>query len=281
MKLRQGSPEWHKWRNEGIGASDSPIIMGVSPWRKSHQLWEEKVGLRDSTFMSAAMQRGMDLEPVARKEFNFMTGIVMEEDCFIHPTLSWMRASMDGISKDKKYAVEIKCPGEKAHKMALDGIVPEYYYPQLQHQIEVCGLDMIYYFSFDGERGKILEVGRDQAYIDKMIQEEEKFFECMTKFIPPYTPYVEKNSEDFKNLLFAYENSIAMRKKYEESEDEAKQELIKLAEGENCRGFGYRLTKEVRRGQIDYKLIPELGGLNLDQYRKKPVEYWKITQEKK
>src|SRR5581483_972237 len=33
VDLRQGTQEWLGWRNQGIGASDAPIIMGENPWK--------------------------------------------------------------------------------------------------------------------------------------------------------------------------------------------------------------------------------------------------------
>jgi len=57
-------------------------------------------------------------------------------------------------------------------------------------------------------------------------------------------------------------------------------DLIEMAQGSNCRGGGIKLSKVVSKGTIDYKAIPELAGVDLEKYRKKPTECWKITQEK-
>ena len=32
VRLTQGTAEWLEWRNNGIGASDAPTIMGENPW---------------------------------------------------------------------------------------------------------------------------------------------------------------------------------------------------------------------------------------------------------
>ena len=42
--MEQKSEEWLDWRKKGIGSSDAPIIMGVSPWKTPFELWEEKTG---------------------------------------------------------------------------------------------------------------------------------------------------------------------------------------------------------------------------------------------
>jgi len=32
VDLEQGTPQWLAWRRAGIGASEAPVIMGLSPW---------------------------------------------------------------------------------------------------------------------------------------------------------------------------------------------------------------------------------------------------------
>ena len=36
--------QWLQWRKKGIGASDIPIIMGMTSWSSPTQLWREKRG---------------------------------------------------------------------------------------------------------------------------------------------------------------------------------------------------------------------------------------------
>ena len=42
-ELVQQSEEWLEFRRSRIGASDAPIIMGVSPWKTHYKLWVEKI----------------------------------------------------------------------------------------------------------------------------------------------------------------------------------------------------------------------------------------------
>lgn len=42
IELDQRTDEWLMWRSQGIGASDAPVIMGVSPWSDPVSLWMEK-----------------------------------------------------------------------------------------------------------------------------------------------------------------------------------------------------------------------------------------------
>src|SRR5271156_2669508 len=183
--LTQQTPEWLEMRRTKIGASDAPIILGVSPWKTPYILWEEKVGFRNDNFKSFSMQRGLDLEEKARQCFEKKTNIMMFPRVVIHPKNNWMMASLDGMDIEEKNILEIKCVNKQDHETAKSGKIPEKYIPQLQHQMEVTGFNMTYYFSFDGEDGVIVEYERNNEYISNMIMEEKKFYDCMTNFIPP------------------------------------------------------------------------------------------------
>jgi len=172
-------------RKDRIGASDAPVIMGVSPWKKPLELWEEKVGIREQKKTNAVMQRGIDLEPIALEKVADLLDKPFWPLIFLHKSLPWMMATLDGYSYDGDVAVEIKCAGKKDHGLALEGKIPPKYIPQLQHQMEVCGLNKIFYYSFDGKDGILLELERDHAYIEEMIIREKDFYECMVNMIPP------------------------------------------------------------------------------------------------
>ena len=82
MVMQQNTEEWLEFRRDKIGASDAPIIMGKSPWKTPHQLWEEKIGVRTSSYETAAMRRGKDLESEARKHFEQQTGLIVWFDVY-------------------------------------------------------------------------------------------------------------------------------------------------------------------------------------------------------
>lgn len=49
-------------------------------------------------------------------------------------------------------------------------------------------------------------------------------------------------------------------------------------ESASCDGFKYTLFS--RPGSVDYKLIPEIKGIDLNEYRKNEVNYWKLSYTK-
>lgn len=278
LKILQESEEWHHLRKNKIGASMAPIIMGVSPWKTPTDLWSEMIGLKQKDEITPYQQRGLNLEDAARRYFYIMTGYEVFPQVFICKTNSWMMASLDGITHFNDVALEIKCPGRNDHLTALSGEIPKKYYPQIQHQLAVTGLDMIYYLSYDGEAGVILTVQRDQEYIDYLIEKEKEFYECIQNFIPPN---IDEKVEcpEWKEAASKLVSIQKTLKELQIFESSLKDTLIKLAREESCEGHGVKLTKYVRKGSIDYdRMLLDMGiEVDLEKYRKEEVESWKIT----
>ena len=177
----QGSQQWLQWRKKRVGASDAPVIAGVSPYKSIGQLWEEKLGIRSDEEPNEHMIRGKEMEEEARQCAEKILGKNFFPHVVGHPKLEWMFASLDGETMEHDAIIEIKCPGGKDHAIALKGQVPEKYVPQLQHIMSVTGYDEIFYFSYRDGSGKIIRHARDEAYIDKIIEKERRFHVLLMK----------------------------------------------------------------------------------------------------
>jgi hypothetical protein len=187
-----------------------------------------------------------------------------------------MMASMDAINIHYCIAAEIKCASAEDHGTAAAGELPEKYFPQLQHQLEVCGLDEMYYFSFHNQEGILLTVPRNEKYIKILIEEEEKFLECMQKFEAPLL--MDKDYLYIGDPRWAHlPERLKALKILQEEEKKIREELIHLADGQNCMGAGIKVAKLKRKGAVDYSKVPELQGINLEPYRKEMTDYWRIS----
>ncbi len=272
--MEQRSTNWLDWRLQGIGSSDAPVIMGVSPWKTPYQLWEEKTKrvVRDDS--NWATQEGNRKEPIARAWYELDTGIEMQPDVGEHAEYPWLRTSFDGINLELKGALEIKCPGKDDHATAVAGKVPDKYYPQVQHQILVGGLDWIDYLSFqDGQNAKVIRVVPDLEYLKKYFVEAEAFwFGCVKADEPP--PFSEK---DFHKIPAkakkAVENFLAKKLAAEQADLDlrAARESVLHFLGDTPRAKGYGLTVSTvhRKGSVDYAKVPQLLGVDLEPFRKK------------
>lgn len=275
MSLTKEQLEFRRCR---IGASDASIIMGVSPYKSAYDLWlEKKTGILPET--TRAMQYGIDNEANARSLFEEMTGLVMFSNHTVtNPKRNWQFATLDGIDLEHEHILEVKCSNEKDHELAKKGTVPEKYFPQVQHQLEVTGLNKGFYFSYHKGEGIIVKTERDSAFIKDMNAKEEHFYyEHMMKGIAPEQPEKEMCSLEWDLAVMKYKEIQKELKRFEEEEKFYRDELISLSGGASCFGRGLYLTKYEREGMVDYKKIPELKGINLDLYRKPSTSSWRIT----
>lgn len=279
--MEQGTTEWLEYRRNKIGASDAPVIMEVSPWKTPYQLWLEKCGAIEP-HVNKSMKRGSVMEQEARNQFSNYIGVEVFPSVETHEHHDWMIASLDGRDIDKKIIVEIKCPGKEDHNLALDGKIPEKYYPQLQHQMSVCDVNKMFYYSYDGHKGVCVEVERNDYYIMQMIVAEMKFYDCMVSFYPPALSdgdFVEREDEDWENIALQWREVNQSLKDLKIREDDLRRKLIWLAGERDTKGAGIKLNKVVRRGQVDYKKIEQLQHLDLEPFRKPSTIFWTITPE--
>lgn len=257
--------QWLDWRRSGLGASDAPIIMGVSPYKSLNQLWKDKV-LGEKQEDNPAMARGRALEGPALDFFMSETGIFMEtQKRFEHPERNWMRCTIDGINEEDKVLLEIKSCN------LLHEEVPERYYPQLQHQMEVLGYDKMFYLSYNGVAGKILEVKKDEEYVKRLVQKETDFWEKVKLGC--------KSMEDDENWIFIKERFKALKIQKEEIKEEEAfllSQALLFSDGIPSVGNGLVLAYKTRKGTINYKKIPQIEALDLEHYRGPDKNYWSL-----
>lgn len=277
IEIEQGCPEWHSLRKTKITATDAAVIVGASHWKTRIQLYHEKLSNDPPLPPNERMQRGIDLEPIARDLFTLKTGLIITPAVLVK---DWTMASLDGMNDRLGRIVEIKCPGEKDHSTAVKGQVPDHYYPQLQHQIYVAGVQMAYYFSFDGIDGVIVEVKRDDKYIEKMLIEERKFYDCLINRTPPEPfegDYIEREDSLWEECATRWKKVTNSIKDLEKEEEELRKQLVFLSGESNTKGAGISLCQIQRRGTVDYAKIPALKGIDLEPYRKGAINSWRIT----
>jgi putative phage-type endonuclease len=279
IDVKQGTPEWHEYRKMRIGASDAPAIMGVG-FQTPLQKWKEKMELT-TVEVTDRMQRGTDLEPLARQAFIDQFGIDVFPCVVESKTHPWMFASLDGLSFDGEVAVEIKCPGEKDHEVARQGRVPEKYFPQLQHQMLVLNLQMMHYFSFDGKQGIRVPIYADSEYQRSLLAKERDFYNKLITFEQPELTdrdYIQKTDSDFLHHVHEYRKLLVKEKEIEQLKENHRNAIIHLANKQNVTGGGLRVCQTQRRGFVDYSAIPELKGIDLEKYRKPNVQSVRITE---
>lgn len=280
--MQQGSKAWHEFRRAHLGASDSPVLMGVSPWKTILELYNEKINCNSpSNSDNYATRRGLELELLALAKFEQETGFLMTPRVLVHKTIPYLSASLDGLEIENKCAVEIKCPGKTDHALALKDIVPEKYFPQLQHQMEVAGFTEMYYMSYVSDDDfTIFKVQKDEDYTKKLLEVEAAFWDKVTNRTPPESSdkdILDIDTEEWKIAVENYKDYKKGMEYLQQELDERKNRLIYLANNRSAKGSGIKLTKSIRKGNVDYSKVVELIGVDLEPYRKPSYETWMVT----
>lgn len=196
--VEQGSPEWHEARCGSIGATAINDIMSngkgsaEAAGRKNYRaakVCEILTGCTAENYVNAAMQRGTDLEPMARDVYSFVKGVDVEQVGLIkHPALTYSHASPDGLVGTDGM-IEIKVPSPANHiEYLLGGVVPSIYVKQLQWQMACSGRFWNDFVSYGPELPEELQIfivrmERDNAMIAEMEKAVIEFQASIEKMI--------------------------------------------------------------------------------------------------
>lgn len=195
--VEQGTEAWHLIRTGKITASKIADVMakvktGEAAAVKNYRatiVCERLTGTREEFYCNAAMQRGTELEPLARECYEFVTGIEVEQVAFVdHPYIDLAGMSPDGLCGDSGM-VEIKCPNTATHiEYLLGGKPPSQYIPQMMWQMACSGRLWCDFVSYDNRLPEELQLficrlDRDNAMIAEMEKAVFEFQSSITKMI--------------------------------------------------------------------------------------------------
>lgn len=284
-ELQQNTPEWHDWRKNGIGGSDAPVITGESPYRTPLQLFREKTGTpiegdeQDNEFI---FSKGHQTESVIRKQFQDLTGVEMRPVCIIHPTIDFVRASLDGY--DSKLGVlEAKLVGQYALERARDNEIPHHHMTQIQHQLAACGADIAQWFGHDGKKnGVLVEVRRNDELIKRLLEQEQLFWERVLSKNSPDLSSRDYLIPDDLTLLQQLRDAKELAENAQTAYEKAKEKVVATYKHDRISGAGVKLFKVERQGSINYKSIPAIQNIDpndLEQYRGKGSVSWTIRMD--
>jgi hypothetical protein len=204
-----------------------------------------------------------------------------------HQDISFIRASLDGYNEAEGIVLEIKCPGAEDHAKAVAGQVPEKYVPQIQHQLFVTGAKRVDYYSFDGAQSfATVQVFPDVEYIKRLVAELVKFWGLVQTGTPP--EFSDKDVVEITDceVLRLVDDWSAAKKVSEFAADELEKARLALIAGlgtdphPKIVAGSVTMTRSTRIGNVDYKKVPNLVGVDLDQYRGKSSTSWTIKEKK-
>jgi len=263
LSMKQGSAEWHEHRNKFKNASEAPVIMGESKYMTRRQLAEIKFGIRAPSETNAAMAHGKHYEPIARKLYNNKSG-----ESFVPyvVTRGEFSASLDGLSEDRKRAIEIKCPtsgcsSPKWISVAL-GFMPEDDYWQVQHQIYTSYVTVCIYiiYCWKHKHYICLSQTKDEDKTNKLIDAWDNFWKMIKSGVLPELcdkDVLDRDDEEWTAEASCYISAKDSIDELSEDLEKSRKNLIKLSGGFSCRGGGITVKAHKKGKSYSYKIYKD------------------------
>jgi len=276
------TPEQLEMRRTGIGASESPCIIGLSPHGTEISVWASKMGLfQDES--TDAQELGLIIEDAAAQLYRRKTGYATAHFGTIrHPRYPWMLATPDLAIFGERRLAQIKLVGAWMMRHWEEG-VPDYVCCQVQHEMEVADAEVCDVIAIVGGTDfRILPVERDREMGAHLVEICRSFFEkhVVTGVMPDpdgsaeayeairaryaykaptYVRATENDEADARTWLRA-KRVIDEAKKLK---DVAEQRLkIRIGEQEGIEGEGFRATWKASKAGVRSFLLKELGVSN-------------------
>lgn len=178
-------------RVDGIGASDTPIIMGYSSYKTPYQLYLEKTGVIESDEEITEQQYwGNALEPLIIKRFAEENDVnISFPDTVYHPDYPYIFANLDGWIESENAVIECKCANafqRKEWDMALTDGIPLVYLIQIAKQCAITNATRGYCaVLIGGSEYKQFIYERDAQLEDIIIEADKEFWHCVQNRIEP------------------------------------------------------------------------------------------------
>jgi len=174
IEAAQRSPEWfaaRAGRLTGSRAADilAKIKTGEAAARRDYRLQlatERLTGTpQESGFVSAEMQRGIDMEATAFAAYEAASGEMVRRTGFICGDEMQVGCSLDGDIDGFKGILELKCPKSTTHVgYWKTGALPSAHLAQVTHNLWVTGAEFCDFASFDDRLPRHLHLFKVRVY---------------------------------------------------------------------------------------------------------------------
>jgi putative phage-type endonuclease len=198
MVMEQRSDDWFAARLGKVTASRVHDLLaqtksGYSTSRKNYMMElmvERLTGVRQEGYTNAAMQHGIDNEPIAREEYEkrINPSCLVHEVGFIeHPKIKMFGCSPDGLVGSEGL-VEIKCPNTAQHVETILHGFPPRYKAQIQSQMACTNRAWCDFVSYDPRMPEPMQLVRlrmyrNDEYIETMETEVKDFLKELDEMI--------------------------------------------------------------------------------------------------
>lgn len=287
--VEQRSPEWFKQRKGKITGSNIGAILGVNPYKKPADVMREMVreyhSVEPEFSGNIATEYGTANEATAVQslEMFHLSAPVEETGFHVHLEYEWLGASPDGLIGDDGVA-EIKCPfGQRdknppVFKSLFD---QPHYFAQTQIEMACTGRTWCAFYQWSQHGDDYHEQAFSQAWFDEALPKLKAFYDAYLierknpeRYLKPR--HEEQNERFIVEMVEEYKDLKQQAKTIEEQARDVLLNIIKECGERESEINGAKLSRVERKGSIDYKAVPQLEGVDLEQYRKAPSQYWSL-----
>lgn len=313
INLAQSSPEWLEWRRTGVTASDVSALFATNPYKTEWKLWAEKSGhqAEDDLGGNPFVRRGKVYEHMLREHVVRHRGIGIMPVCVEHDTLPFLKASLDGICRNRR-PWEFKIPSPNNYEEVEqegDRSAPYLQYvSQVQHQLLVTGASEGYliFGKLDDTCSpprivdyKLFVIAADPAYHEQIRLRAAAFMDRVAQGIEPkkdpdrdlFAPQTPTDAQNWRDVaekvVPLLEKKLALKQQLDALDAQIKEQtepvLAILQDNKFGEYAGLRVTRVDRSPSIDFPAL--LGGLGVDladdrvvgPYRKAATKSYKFT----
>jgi len=210
--------QWLELRRKYIGGSDASAIVGMNPYKSSFGIYAEKaLGVTEDLSDNVHIEFGNTMEPIIREWFpqRFLKNEGIEIKVFEfpymiqHPDIPFLSANLDGIMTHPELGtglIEIKTAGESQWRLWEEDNLPDQYYCQIAHYLNVTGLSYAYVVALVGKRLLWKYVPRNDGFIAAMTDTLTAFWNNhILAGEPPLPAGYDDDTNILKNL---YSNEV-------------------------------------------------------------------------
>jgi len=256
-------PAWLLARRSGIGASESPGILGVSPWSSGIAVFAEKVDPDPPVENNAErLQLGLVMEPVILQRYREVTGRIAEASGTLLRSKQWpcMTATLDGKTVINGDAAVLEIKNTQDREGWSNG-VPRHVWVQVQHQMAVTGTSRAAVaVLLMGCEFKTADVLRDDAFItEALVPACEHFWELVQKGGPPPQVDGSEASREALKRLYLYDtgdNVVLSDEVWIKRADRREELKVRIkADGEELREIENFIKAEIGEGKATFATL--------------------------
>ena len=191
----QRTEQWYQDRlGHCTGSRAGDILAGKDTQARrgyiTQLVTERLTGRAQDSFVSVDMQRGIDVEPLAKAAYQASHELTDDVGFVKHPLIRWFGASPDALV-GQEGLVEIKCPRSTTHlEYIQSGKPPTKYVPQMLAQLSCTGRKWVDFVSFDDRFPEHLQLF--VVRFEPKAEEIEKFESKVKEFLSEVDNLMEK-----------------------------------------------------------------------------------------